>query len=180
MKSTSLGAWRYPQSKDSQQGVRAAMEFSCQKCYVVFQAARYNRDPYCPDCMESSYEGAHWRDSLSAEQNALINNIIDPAVAHLSKNDIRRALRDAQGNMCAICGATELPLFVDHDHTSGLVRGLLCHYCNIGLGGFKDDPARLQSAIRYLAKNYSHRARVLYSFHPTQRYYRHRRKPRSF
>jgi hypothetical protein len=28
---------------------------------------------------------------------------------------------------------------------------LLCHTCNIGLGGFKDDPALLRAAIRYLS-----------------------------
>jgi hypothetical protein len=39
---------------------------------------------------------------------------------------------------------------IDHDHQTGKVRGLLCGFCNSLLGYAKDDPATLESAIRYL------------------------------
>jgi hypothetical protein len=66
------------------------------------------------------------------------------------------ALLDAQGGVCAICGkvnANNWKLSVDHDHQSGKIRGLLCHLCNIGLGGFGDDIESLSMAIAYLSRN---------------------------
>jgi hypothetical protein len=56
-----------------------------------------------------------------------------------------------QARHCAICRCqiTE-SASADHCHSSGDPRGVLCNNCNSGLGFFKDDPARLQSAIAYL------------------------------
>lgn len=59
----------------------------------------------------------------------------------------------AQGGLCAICGNPQISgrqLAVDHDHESGLVRGLLCQSCNRGIGYFGDDVSRLESAVGYL------------------------------
>ena len=67
-----------------------------------------------------------------------------------------------QGNKCAIC-ETDNPVgegnthkfksfsfAVDHCHTTGKVRGLLCNTCNRGLGLLKDSPELLQRALKYL------------------------------
>ncbi|OPY52209.1 MAG: Recombination endonuclease VII [Methanosaeta sp. PtaU1.Bin060] len=64
-------------------------------------------------------------------------------------------LLESQGGKCAICGYSDLsdknffPV-VDHDHVEGRIRGLLCMNCNMGIGKFKEDVSRLQSAISYL------------------------------
>ncbi len=64
------------------------------------------------------------------------------------------ALHDRQGGLCRICGKPEtLPmqrLSVDHDHTTGAVRGLLCSRHNKALGLFGDDPDLLRAALAYL------------------------------
>lgn len=51
---------------------------------------------------------------------------------------------------CAICGATDKPLGLDHDHATGKNRDALCHPCNQALGLFYDDPERLRRAASYL------------------------------
>lgn len=66
----------------------------------------------------------------------------------------------AQGGVCAICKdecnrKTTKRLCVDHDHMTGVVRGLLCFQCNAGIGKFKDRPAALLAAIKYLERHAS-------------------------
>lgn len=60
----------------------------------------------------------------------------------------------SQYGLCAIChkpAQEDRPFFVvDHDHETGLVRGLLCNNCNIAIGLLNDDPNALRSAVRYL------------------------------
>ena len=59
-----------------------------------------------------------------------------------------------QNNACAICNSKESKgkgWHVDHDHTTGKVRGILCLSCNTGLGMFKDNVAFLNAAMLYLS-----------------------------
>lgn len=66
---------------------------------------------------------------------------------------------EKQGNACAICKSTESGdrrtkrLAVDHCHTNGHIRGLLCAACNKGLGLMRDSPELLREAIKYLQRN---------------------------
>lgn len=71
-------------------------------------------------------------------------------------------LYDTQNGICMICGKPEFvkdqngrlrKLAVDHCHTTGKIRGLLCTNCNKGLGHFKDSPELLKSAVNYLDKH---------------------------
>jgi Recombination endonuclease VII len=58
-------------------------------------------------------------------------------------------LRARQGNVCAICDSPD-PEHLDHDHSSGKIRALLCQRCNHGLGLFRDEPYLLQVAALYV------------------------------
>lgn len=64
----------------------------------------------------------------------------------------------AQNGKCAICGRidsgrkTSKDLEVDHNSETKIVRGLLCHNCNTGIGHFKHDAGLLDKAAVYLRK----------------------------
>lgn len=70
------------------------------------------------------------------------------------------ALLESQNFVCAICGNPEIDicnkkgavrnLAVDHCHTTGKIRGLLCRGCNQGLGNFRDNPKFLTKAATYI------------------------------
>ena len=65
----------------------------------------------------------------------------------------KKEMLNEQGNKCKIClqdFPSDVAPNVDHCHTSGKVRGLLCWNCNIGLGSFKDNPVVLIKAAEYL------------------------------
>lgn len=62
-----------------------------------------------------------------------------------------------QNGGCAICGTTILTKtksrhYVDHNHKTGKVRGILCHHCNFGIGHFQDNPNLLTKAADYLKR----------------------------
>lgn len=70
-------------------------------------------------------------------------------------------LLDEQNGACAICGSADegrnpdgspRRLGVDHDHSTGDIRGLLCVNCNLVLAHAKDRPETLQRAIDYLTR----------------------------
>ena len=59
------------------------------------------------------------------------------------------AMDESQDWLCAIC-RNERSLHIDHDHSTGQFRGLLCGSCNRGLGLFDESTESLANSIRYL------------------------------
>lgn len=70
----------------------------------------------------------------------------------ISKEDYIAMENEQQGS-CYICGMANSngrKLSLDHDHTTGKVRRLICHKCNVILGMSEDDISRLSLCIEYL------------------------------
>ena len=59
-------------------------------------------------------------------------------------------MRDNQDGLCAGCRKSAPYYHVDHDHSTGVVRGLLCQPCNMALGLLKDSKVTLSRLINYL------------------------------
>lgn len=70
---------------------------------------------------------------------------------NITEEDYER-LQAAQGGVCAVCHKPPRSrrLHVDHDHSSGLVRGLLCFQCNALLIRRGTSPERFRTAAKYL------------------------------
>lgn len=121
----------------------------CGRCRSFKPAADFHRNAraldglhvYCKPCRkEDNSANERWRTGLLKR------------LYGMSREEYFDML-EKQGGVCAICDEPSgggRYLAVDHDHATGMVRGLLCGNCNNGLGRFKDNPARLRAAAAYL------------------------------
>lgn len=95
--------------------------------------------------------GAHYRAKLTTWDRRIMN------LRGKYKLTVEQfnAMMATQSGKCAICGETFglwcMPA-VDHCHTTGKVRGILCGFCNRMLGIANDDTERLTAAITYLSQ----------------------------
>jgi len=134
--------------------------------FGVDRARPTGRHVWCKDC-RNSRQREHYAE-YSEEQKERHRWRVIKSLYGLTKDEFM-ALYTKQRGLCAIClreiavpegrgsgrGASMKlgPAVVDRDHKTSVVRGLLCNDCNIGLGRFGDDPARLNRAARYLLKH---------------------------
>lgn len=136
---------------------------TCRVCDATKPMTDFKQDPTCAngyrhtclDCFRADQRARHENGKGNADYQARLNQT-------RRRHDLKRkygisdseyaALHEAQGGKCRICGASqgERRLAVDHCHSSGVVRGLLCGSCNQGLGFFKDDVDLMQQAIAYV------------------------------
>jgi len=114
----------------------------------VDRKERYARDAHYRvhvSARQRAYNQAHKHEISVGRQGRYLKSRYG-----LSREDYA-ALLARQGGVCAICGKPpEKTLCVDHCHSSGEIRGLLCRQCNFGLGCLGDDQAALIAAVAYL------------------------------
>jgi hypothetical protein len=129
----------YSLGKKGRDVIALSVPISCEGCNQDLVRSDY-RQQYCSNCKRISYKMRRYG---------------------LTARDWFRML-DKQRGACAICLTPNIERFhVDHDHDccpgerscGECVRGLLCHACNVALGGFQDEPVLLVSAAVYLQRN---------------------------
>ncbi len=135
------------------------MQKRCSKCRRVKSLSAFNRDTHrkdqrtcqCRECQHEYYLSKRPYFRRRSRDCSLKRRF---SITRRQYN----AMLLAQSCVCAICGHEEMRLYkgrirqmsVDHDHTTGTVRALLCYRCNSVLGFSQDDPARLRRAAAYL------------------------------
>ncbi len=80
---------------------------------------------------------------------------------NVSFEELLKFMED-HNHICSICGISEedaknqnkqtkhYGLYIDHCHITGMLRGILCHNCNLVIGHAKDNIEILQKAVKYL------------------------------
>lgn len=66
----------------------------------------------------------------------------------ITSEDVRLRVVE-QGGLCKVCAAAPAT-DVDHNHVTGMVRGVLCGDCNRAIGLLRDDPDRMRRAASYV------------------------------
>jgi predicted nucleic acid-binding Zn ribbon protein len=133
-------------------GVRTAARIDargnrpCMECGQPIPPERTAGAMYCSRRCKSRANARVWRETAPGYMRKYLYGVTP---------EQWRAAWDAQGGKCAICGLDEWPgkdnrPHTDHDPETGRFRGILCGFCNPGLGMFKHDPARLRAAAAYL------------------------------
>lgn len=145
----------------------------CSKCEKAKNTSCFYKDKikkdgltsYCKDCAKQKrlvrYEAnkekekenfkEYHKENKHRYKNSSLKNLYGISL------DILNQMKIDQLFSCLICKTHEdnlsRGLFVDHCHSSGKVRGLLCQSCNTMLGAAKDNQSILQEGIKYLYKN---------------------------
>lgn len=110
----------------------------------------------CKKCQEAKKKGTAqtYRSSPRGRHILYINYV--KSEYGISEEDLQD-LMDVQNGCCAICGqdfGTLKPRYhIDHNHKTGEVRGLLCPYCNTGLGFIESNDGILDKVTKYLGGN---------------------------
>lgn len=139
---------------------RDGLRHECRPCCVSLQQRRYKSDPERFKAMRAD---RYARQSESAKRYAAAwyaeNREHAKDVAR--RGHYRRRygctpehveeLLSEQGGVCAVCG-TKPPgkWHLDHDHDTGMIRGVLCQRCNQAIGLLGNDPERCDAAASYL------------------------------
>lgn len=137
---------------DLNKRVRSGLSGRCKEC----------RRQYMREYIEVNYDHCRQRDRITKNKRRKITGFNERLKANYGIDERQyNQILDSQGGVCGICGSPPIRnkkngrsmLGVDHDHKTGKVRGIICQFCNIGLGGFRDNTATMLRAIGYLQRS---------------------------
>jgi hypothetical protein len=132
----------------------------CKKCQNAYHSARPGKQEYFKDYYLKNKDKILAQRKVEWDSNSRDNRYAITLNKYGWSPEDYAKQHKLQDGKCAICGEKPEPLadgrsglVVDHDHVSGKVRKLLCHWCNLGLGKFKDNPENLRKAASYIEEH---------------------------
>jgi hypothetical protein len=140
------GHERTPENTYTYRGIK-----TCRECKRISTKLYQDRYPerYRESCRKA---GLKWWKKQLSKNPAYRHNTHLKENYGISREDYDRMFSEQKG-LCAICKNPpdgDKPLNVDHCHSTGKVRKLLCTKCNFGLGYFRDNISFLDAAAEYL------------------------------
>lgn len=137
---------------------KAEPEVSFGKC----RKKKHGKQTYCKPCLKKK-NAAHYilhKPRKLADRKRYRENNPDKVKLTKRKSHLKYSYGltleeyqsgcQRQNNLCKICGDFSERLVVDHNHSTGKFRGLICGRCNRALGFLQDSVEILKSAIEYL------------------------------
>lgn len=144
---------------------------TCTRCKQPFPATTeyFYRAPrvagltfYCKTCTAFLQRKAYWKRKEDGTQQAKIDSWPSKQKRYARNSILIRNfgitiedfedMTKAQDNKCVLCNEVKY-LVVDHSHTTGVVRGLLCIRCNVALASLVgDNPDRVDRVKTYLLR----------------------------
>lgn len=125
----------------------------CRKCTAVKLESEFNIDKYQLDGLKEICRDCHKAKNKKQRQANP-----EKTAQYLRKSRFKtkygltvdqfNLLSEKQSHKCAICDG-KVKLVVDHCHTTGTIRGLLCKPCNGALGMVKENPFIIERLSDY-------------------------------
>lgn len=144
---------------------------TCRKCQKILLRSEFysrpDRGPYglrnqCKTCTKQQLAAipktphAQLPPEKKARRKQIFRKSLLKRLYGMTPDDYTSRLA-AQGGVCAVCKSSVVggrhaqgTFIIDHCHTTGAVRGLVCNRCNLALGVIKDDPVLLLQLRAYL------------------------------
>ncbi len=125
----------------------------CARCSKEFQPYKKNHKYCSPSCRLGRWKDPNYQrkwylanreKQIRCNRNAQLKR--DYGITLEGFNQ----LVAAQNGCCALCGVAYPRLVVDHCHSSGKIRAILCDLCNTGIGKLKENPVLLRKAADYI------------------------------
>lgn len=142
-------------------GVTSRLCTGCKSycCPTQFSTSTCSKDGigyYCRACTRKNYKRSYIKTGGIGSRRAHIRDTYGITLEEFN------VMLETQGGVCAICSQPETKkhksgtiksLSVDHCHTSGRVRGLLCADCNSAIGYLRENADAARRAAEYIERH---------------------------
>jgi hypothetical protein len=171
-KKTKLNS-RYDISIDEYNNILLKQQNKCYICKLELKKPCVDHDHNTEKvrgiiCYKCNTGLGRFNDNINSIINAIEyleqDNNSDALIKYSNKKEVKQFVNNIEKKKCKICNSKftkQNKLCVDHNHKTGIVRGILCNSCNSGLGMFNENVTDMLTAIEYLKQSQEYSTDIL-------------------